>query len=153
MKKSFPVKSLRVYSLEGYSGAFRLRNGALGICGACGCDMTYSSFGGHLLHLPRHAQTPKNGTLQLLFGLPIELFDRSGGSVCKVSHQPSYQSLVASATEGCKLCELLVDAIHSHFSGDVSPLTKEPQAEAFLLRSDIAGQYPLRCGRIAHSVP
>ena len=55
--------------------------------------------------------------------------------------QPSYQSLVASATEGCKLCELLVDAIHSHFLGDVSPLTKEPQTEAFSLRSDIAGQY------------
>jgi hypothetical protein len=83
----------------------------------------------------------KMGLCNYCLALPIGLFDRSGGSVCKVSHQPSYQSLVESATEGYKLCELLVDAIHRYFLGDVSPLTKEPQTEAFSLRSDIAGQY------------
>jgi hypothetical protein len=73
--------------------------------------------------------------------LPIQLFDRSGGKVCTVSHQPNYNSLVESATAGCGFCELLVDAIRRNFLGDVSHLTSKPQSEAFSLRSNIAGQY------------
>ena len=39
------------------------------------------------------------------------------------------------------MCGLLVDAIRRRFWGDISYVTKEPQTEAFTLRSNPAGQY------------
>ncbi len=81
------------------------------------------------------------GLCNFCLALPEELFDRSGDKVCKVSHQVSYHSLEASATYGCELCKLLLDAIRRGFWINVSSLKKESPKEAFSLRSDAAGQY------------
>jgi hypothetical protein len=56
--------------------------------------------------------------------LPVELFHRSGAKACKVTHH-SYHCLEASAADGRKLCEVLLDAIRRELWGDVSPLTRE----------------------------
>lgn len=83
----------------------------------------------------------RNGALQYCASLPIELLNCSGGEVYRVSHHHTYTSLVESATAGSKFCELLLDAIRRNFLGNISPLMRKLQAEAFSLRSDFAGQY------------
>lgn len=73
--------------------------------------------------------------------LPIKFANRSRREVCKVWHQPTYTTLAESATTRFKFCELLLDSIRRNFLRNVSPLTRKPQAEAFSLRSDFAGQF------------
>jgi hypothetical protein len=48
---------------------------------------------------------------------------------------------VESATAGFKFCELLLVAIRRNFLVNAPSFSRNPQAEAFSLRSDFAGQY------------